>query len=275
MARPQPSHISPRDAQARLDAILDELSTAAERREQASEAGTLFEATQGWVVERKREKDLKRTTLTGYEAMFERLYRDLGAETPVREFADGRLRDYFDDFKSYRVISEKTAKRARREGKEVELIEVQRWTAQPRESVPIEVASKAEAVRIADELPGTWHHLRRGAYRIVPLNARRAKIVSFAEAKVLEAEGWLVSRSKKECWMPESVHPAGSCGARASMRDEASIPIASRGPVPPDASARSNPPVPVPRSSSRSSRLISASSIAASSARRSSGSCQS
>ena len=87
-------------------------------------------------AERKRDKDLKRTTLAGYEIMFERLYRDHGADTPVRDFSDGRLRDYFDDFKSYKVVSEKTAKKARAEGKDVQRIEVERWSAQPRDSAP-------------------------------------------------------------------------------------------------------------------------------------------
>jgi integrase len=133
--------------------------------------------------------------------MFERLYRDLGADTPVSAFADGRLRDYFDDFSSYEVISKRTADNARLEGKPVKLIEVHRWSAQPRASAPVEVGTKVEAVRIADELPGTWHHLRRGAYRVVPLNAQRAKCVTYAEATALRSEDWIVARKTKMLWM--------------------------------------------------------------------------
>ncbi len=198
--RPTAHHRTPRDAQECLDAILDGLGAETEARADG-EVGTLFQATQGWVVERKRDKDLKRTTLTDYESMFERLYRDLGPDTPVRDFADGRLRDYFDDFKSYRVISEKTANRRRAEGKDVQRIEVERWTAQPRGSAPVEVATKAEAVQVADQLPGTWHHLRCGAYRVVPLNAQRPKTVTYAQANALKAEGWIVARRKKQLWM--------------------------------------------------------------------------
>jgi integrase len=198
---PTPEHITPKDAQEQLDAILSELAGDTEERDEASQLHTLFDATQGWVAERHRDKDLKRTTLTGYEVMFERLYRDLGAQTPLQDFMDGRLRSYFDDFPSYKVISEKTATRARAEGKNVELVEVERWTAQPRDSLAVEVATKDEAVRIADELPGTWHHLHRGAYRVVPLNAQRAKSVTYAKAKELEAEGWIVARRKKRLWM--------------------------------------------------------------------------
>jgi len=199
--RPTPEHLTPKDAQEQLDAILRELAGDIEQREEASQLHTLFDATQGWVAERHRDKDLKRATLTGYEVMFERLYRDLGAQTPLQDFLDGRLRSYFDDFPSYKVISEKTAMRTRAEGKNVELVEVERWTAQPHDSLPVEVATKDEAVRIADELPGTWHHLRRGAYRVVPLNAQRAKSVTYAKAKELEADGWIVARRKKRLWM--------------------------------------------------------------------------
>jgi integrase len=199
--RPTPEHLTPKDAQEQLDTILSELDGDIEQRDEASQLHTLFDATQGWVAERHRDKDLKRTTLTGYEVMFERLYRDLGTETPLQDFLDGRLRGYFDDFPSYKVISEKTATQARAEGKNVEQIDVERWTAQPHDSLPVEVATKDEAVRIADELPGTWHHLRRGAYRVVPLNAQRAKSVTYAKAKELEAHGWIVARRKKRLWM--------------------------------------------------------------------------
>ncbi len=199
--RPTPLHLTRKDAQECLDAILDELGAETEARDDEGEIGTLFQATQGWVTERKREKDLKRTTLADYEAMFERLYRDLGADTPVRDFADGRLRDYFNDFKSYKVISEETAKRRRAESKDVQRVEIERWTAQPQGSTPVEVATKAEAVQLADELPGTWHHLRRGVYRVVPMNAERAKVVTYAQAKIVEAEGWVVVRRSKQLWM--------------------------------------------------------------------------
>lgn len=71
------------------------------------------------MAERKGEKGLKRSTLEGYGDMFNRLYRDLGADTPVQAFADGRLRAYFADFKSYKVLGEKAAMKARAEGKDV------------------------------------------------------------------------------------------------------------------------------------------------------------
>jgi integrase len=198
--RPTPEHLTPKDAEERLAAILREFENTPVPAG-TEEAGTLKDATQGWVAERKRDKDLKRSTLAGYELMFERLYRDLGADTPVRDFSDGRLRAYFDDFKSFKVIGKTTADKARAEGKDVRRVEVGRWTAQPKGSAAVEVATKDEAVRLADELPGTWSHVRRGAYRVVPLNARRPKCVTFAQAKELDPQGWIVTRRKNELWM--------------------------------------------------------------------------
>jgi hypothetical protein len=110
----------------RLEEILRDLEGKAEPDEPDMQQGTLAHAVQGWVAERERDKGLKRSTLASYNAMFERLYRDLGADTPVRDFADGRLRDYFDDFKSYKVRGEKSAKKALAEGKDVRRVEVER-----------------------------------------------------------------------------------------------------------------------------------------------------
>jgi integrase len=199
-ARPTAEHLTPRDAESRLATILRELEDRQEPAE-GGVTGTLKDATQGWVVERTRDKGLKRSTLVGYEQMFERLYRDLGADTPVDDFSDGRLRAYFDDFKSYKVVSESNAEKARAEGKDVERLEVGRWTAQPKSSVAIEVATKGEAVRLADELPGTWAHLRRGVYRVRPLDARRPKKVSYVEAQELNPQDWIVTRRTHELWM--------------------------------------------------------------------------
>jgi integrase len=200
-SRPTPEHLTPKDADERLDAILRELETVDELPEPDEQQATLADALYGSIAERERDKGLKRSTLAGYNAMTERMYRDLGADTPLRDFADGRLRAYFADFKSYRVRGEKSAKKARAEGKEVRRIEVERWTAQPPGSQAVEVSTKAEAVRLADEMPGSWKHRRRGAYRVVPLNAQRPKCVTFAKAKALEAEGWIIARRRTKVWM--------------------------------------------------------------------------
>jgi integrase len=199
--RPTPEHLTPKDAEEQLDAILRELETVIELPEPDEQQATLADALYGSIAERERDKGLKRSTLAGYNAMTERMYRDLGADTPLRDFADGRLRAYFADFKSYKVRGEKSAKKARAEGKEVRRVEVARWTAQPPGSQAVEVATKAGAVQLADEMPGTWKHRRRGAYRVVPLNAQRPKCVTFAKAKALEAENWIIARRKTKVWM--------------------------------------------------------------------------
>ena len=199
--RPTPEHLTPKDAEARLAEILRDLEAKIPTEDAQQLNGSLRQATEGWLAERQSEKGLKRSTVAGYEDMFERLYRDHGADTAVRDFADGRLRDYFADFKSYRVLGEKAAQKAKAEGKDVQRIEITRWTAQPPGSAAVEVTTKAEAVRLADELPGTWKHRRRGCYRVVPLDAQRPKRVSHATATQCEAEGWIVARRTTKPWM--------------------------------------------------------------------------
>ncbi len=174
-----------------------------ERRPEVDRAAehTLQQAVEGWLAERKGERGLKRSMIAGYEDMFERLYRDLGADTPVRALVDGRLRAYFVDFKAYRVLREKKAREALSEGKNVHQITIERWTAQPPESQAVEVATKDEAVRLADELPGTWKHRRRGCYRVVPLDAQRPRRISRATATALQAESWIVKQRRTRPWM--------------------------------------------------------------------------
>lgn len=200
-AKPSADYLTPQEAEERLEGILRELRVAVDAEQQRRASGTLREACEGWVAERISEKGLKRSTVAGYEDMFERLYRDLGAETLVSELVDGRLRGYFADFKAYRVLGEQAARRAKEQGKEVRRVEIVRWTAQPPGSAAVEVATKAEALRLADELPGTWKHRRRGCYRVVPLNAERAKRVSHATARQLERDGWIIGRRRTKPWM--------------------------------------------------------------------------
>jgi integrase len=200
-SRPTPEHLTPKDADARLAEIIRDIETAVRAEAGREPEGTLRDAAEGWVSERSSEKGLKRSTLAGYADMFERLYRDLGGETPVRALADGRLRGYFADFKSLRVLGEEAAAKARAERRDVRKVQVERWTAQPPNSEAVEVVTKAEAERLAKEMPGTWKHRRRGAYRVVPLNAQRPRRVSLAAATALRAEGWIVRRRITARWM--------------------------------------------------------------------------
>ncbi len=199
--KPSADYLTPQEAEERLEDLLAALRAEVEEEDAEQSAGTLLQACQGWLAERQSERGLKHSTVEGYEDMFERLYRDHGPDIDVRDFADGRLRAYFADLKSYRVLGEKAARRAKAEGKDVRRVEITRWTAQPPGSAAVEVRTKAEAVRLADELPGTWKHRRRGCYRVVPLNAQRPKRVSHATARLREAEGWAISRRTTKRWM--------------------------------------------------------------------------
>src|ERR1700677_3409743 len=199
--KPSADYLTPEEAGERLEDILAELRASVEDDEPEQGVGTLRQACEGWLAERMEEKGLKRLTIAGYEDMFERPYRDHGADTPVSDFADGRLRAYFADFRAYKVVGEKKAREAKAEGKEVRRVEVTRWTAQPPGSAAVEVKTQDEAVRIASELPGTWKHRRRGCYRVVPLNAKRPKRVSHATATQRQAEGWTIARRTTKPWM--------------------------------------------------------------------------
>jgi integrase len=199
--KPSADYLTPTEAEDRLEDILTALRAGIKDEQAEQSMGTLRQAAEGWLAERQNERGLKRSTVAGYEDIFERLYRDHGAETPVSDFADGRLSAYFKDFKSYRVLGEKTARKAKAEGKDVRRVEITRWTAQPPGSAAVEVKTKTEAVRLADEMPGTWKHRRRGCYRVVPLNAQRPKRVSHGTARQREAEGWIVARRTTKPWM--------------------------------------------------------------------------
>ena len=99
------------------------------------------------------------------------------------------------------MLSEQKALEAKAEGKHVQQLTIERWTAQPAGSQGIEVATKDEAVRLADELPGTWKHRRRGCYRVVPLDAQRPRRVSRTTAVALRDEGWIIERRTTRPWM--------------------------------------------------------------------------
>ena len=156
--RPTPEHLTPKDAEAQLDAILRELEAVAELPEPDEQQATLADALYGSIAERERDKGLKRSTLAGYNAMTERMYRDLGADTPLRDFADGRLRAYFAGFKSYKVSSGEDGEEGRRaEGKEVRPVEVERWdSAAARQPSESRSRPRPRPCSLADEMPGTW-----------------------------------------------------------------------------------------------------------------------
>ena len=199
-SKPTPKHLTPKDARARLERILAEAPRSARVKRKAR---TIGQACEGWVAERTAERGLKAGTVAGYEDMFERLYRDLGEDTPVADLVGDELRDYFAGFESQRPVSRARAKREKAAGAQVRCVKVYRWTAQPADGLTVEVSTKADAMRVAREMGGgKWKHDRRGVYRVTPPGAKRPRRVRRSEAIRLEAEGgWVVTRRETERWM--------------------------------------------------------------------------
>jgi integrase len=182
--------VTPKVAAERLTAIL----AGAPRIDHDRATRTLQDAVEGWMTERASEHGLKRSTTMDYEDLFERLFRDLGANTNVAQIEAGRLARYFATFESQRVVGAERAARARKAGETVREVVVERWTAQPPGSRPVEVATQAEAEVLATDLNGTWKHRARGAYRVVPAGHQRARRVPRAQAEKLRQQGWAIER---------------------------------------------------------------------------------
>jgi integrase len=188
--KPTAEHLTPKEAAARLQAILATALRIVDLRPEC----TLQQAVDGWIAARSTQRGLKRSTTMDYEDLFERLYRDLGADTPVDEFAQEQLEDYFATFEAQRVLGSARAERAKAAGDVVREVTIERWIARPPGAEPVEVATKQEAVRLAAQLGGTWKHRRRGAYRVVPTGHQRARRVTRAQAETLRDQGWHVER---------------------------------------------------------------------------------
>ncbi len=200
-ARPSPEHLTPQDAEDRLEEILRESETRAEEAKKRDADRFLHQAAEGWLAERMAERGLKRSTVADYEDLFERIYRDLGADTPLHDLADGRLVVYFANFRAERPLGAHTAARALSEGRDVVEVQVERWTAKPPGSRAFEVATMREAVKLAAKIEGSWKHRRRGCYRVVATGAERARRVSRSTARQLEGEGWIVCHRVQTRWM--------------------------------------------------------------------------
>jgi hypothetical protein len=71
--KPSPDYLTPQEAEERLEDILAALRAGVEHEEAEQSTGTLCQAAEGWLAERQSEKGLKRSTVAGYEDMFERL----------------------------------------------------------------------------------------------------------------------------------------------------------------------------------------------------------
>jgi integrase len=196
--KPTPKHLTPKEAQEKLDAIL----AAAPRSVSSVPERSLRDACEGWIEEGIAERGIDSSTVAGYEDIFERLYRDLDGEKQVSDFGGQELANYFKAFTALRAIGPKRIDSETARGAEVERIVVLRWTAQPADSAPVEVSTKEEAVRIADELGGgKWKHERPGVYRVTPPGAKRARRVRRSEARRLGELGWAIRQREAERWV--------------------------------------------------------------------------
>jgi integrase len=199
--RPTPEYLTPQDAEDRLEEVLKASEAKTREVKEISSSISLQHAADSWLAERRVERLLKRSTVADYEDLFERLYRDLGVDTTVRELADGRLGLYFAKFKANRLLGEQAAREALDEGLDVVEVESVRWTAQPPGSQAFEVSTMREAVRLAAKIGGSWKHRRRGCYRVTALGSERPRRVSRATAKARENEGWIVAQRTRKLWM--------------------------------------------------------------------------
>ncbi len=197
-AKPSSEHVVPKEAKELLAAILGQ---APHKAVEVVPERTLLEAVDGQQTERRKRQGLKRSTSQDYGDLFERVYRDLGEDTPMVDLLDFDFAAYFEELKAQRVVGKVRASELRQAGADVRSVTVSRWTAQPAESVGVEVDTKLEAVQLAAELCGTWKHRRRGKYRVTPGGAQRAKRVSRAEAMRLEQDGWVVERRRMKRWI--------------------------------------------------------------------------
>lgn len=197
--KPTLEHLVPREAEELLDAILRDAPTqvVAQVPEQ-----TFHEAVDGQQTDRKKRTGLKRSTTDDYGDLWERVFRDVGEDAPMVDLLEFDWAGYFDDFKAQRIVGKPKAGELRKDGADVREVTISRWTAQPAESIAIQVATKGEAVQLAQKLQGTWKHRRRGAkpYRVTPGGAQRARRVSRAEAHRLEAAGWVIERRHLKRW---------------------------------------------------------------------------
>jgi integrase len=198
-SKPHPSYLTPRDAGAELAEVLARAPRTT--GEQPVKQRTLELAVQGWMAARAGERGLKRSTRQDYEDLFERLYRDLGADTEVGALDPRALSAYFAAFEAQRVVGAAKAEELRAAGETVRVVMVERWTALEPGSLPIEVSTKQEAVDESIRIGGTWKHRAPGVYRVTPPNARRARRVSLATARDLEAKGWGIERRSQKRWL--------------------------------------------------------------------------
>jgi integrase len=204
-SKPSAEHLVPKQAAVLLDVILRDAPR--EVRESGGGHLTLAAAYEGMLASKQRDEGLKRSTVSDYDCMAERVFRELGAESPVSAIAAATVLELFDDLRAERVIGATRAEHARAAGKDIREISTTALYAWPPGTHPVEVATKQEAVRIAEERGWTWKHRRRGVYRVTPVGAQRPRRIRRGDAAGLRVQGWhveLVERKHRVLREPAS-----------------------------------------------------------------------
>jgi integrase len=196
--KPSPDHLTPKEARAALDEIL---AAAPRVPAEVPTSHNLRDALEQSTEQRIRDGLLKRSTIGNHDAINERLCRDLGGDTPVAKLSERALRRYFENLEAHRCVSAATAAKRAEQGARVRETATLCWTVQPASSVPVEVATKAEAVRVASDLGGRWKHTAPGVYRVTPPNAVRAKRVRRLEGLRLQQAGWIMRPRTTKRWV--------------------------------------------------------------------------
>ena len=198
-SKPSSEHLVPKQAAALLDAIL----RTAPREVRKSGGGelTLAAAYEGMLATKQRDLGLKRTTTSDYDWMAERVFRELGAESPVSAIGAATVFELFDDLRAERVVGAARAERERAAGKDVRQITTTALYAWPPGTRPVEVATKQEAVRVAEERGWTWKHRRRGVYRVTPVGAQRRRRIRRGDEAALRTQGWDVELVERAQWV--------------------------------------------------------------------------
>jgi integrase len=205
-SKPSAEHLVPKQAAVLLDAILRDAPR--EVRESGGEELTLAAAYEGMLAAKQRDQGLKRTTTADYDWMAERLFRELGGESPVAAIGAAIVIELFDDLRAERVIGAARAEHEQVAGKDVRQISTTALYAWPPGTRPVEVATKQEAVRVAEERGWTWKHRRRGVYRVTPVGAQRPRRIRRGDAAGLREQGWdveLVEREQRVLSEPASI----------------------------------------------------------------------
>ena len=109
-SKPSAEHLVPKQAAALLDAILHDAPR--EVRESGGGGLTLAQAYEGRLASNQRDEGLKRTTTSDYDWMAERVFRELGADSPVSAIGAATVIEPFDDLRAERVVGAARAERA-------------------------------------------------------------------------------------------------------------------------------------------------------------------